>query len=127
MPGALALKDGFSIAVDEATGRIVVMGRGFWTPAATTEHFRLLEDVVARVRAQRGTVRVLVDLRTAPVQSTETSEIIQQATQRIYKPTDRLAIVRTSRLLDLQLKRAVDSNPIQTFATIDEAEAWLQA
>lgn len=119
------MADDFSIDVDCATGLVHVVGTGFWSPASITAHFNLLEQRLKAVRARHGMVRALIDLRNAPVQSPETASIIQQATTRIYRPEDRIAIVRSSLLLDLQMKRSVDASPLQTFTTIDEAKAWL--
>lgn len=121
------MQGGFTADYDETSGIVKVVGHGFWARDAIIEHFADLEKLVARVRARNGFVRAMIDLRAAPVQSTEISDIIRDATRRIYVENDRIAIVRTSRLLDLQLRRAVEVSPLRTFATVEEAVAWLDS
>lgn len=119
------MKDGFSITADLESGIVRVVGGGFWSTVQILAHFAELESILRRIRARHGAVLALIDLREAAVQPNETELIINESTARIYLPQDRIAIVKTSVLVSLQMHRAVDNEKMCTFDTVDEAEKWL--
>lgn len=124
-PVSVAGSDGLDLRVHPVTGRIDVVGRGFWTEAAVEQHFRDLARAADRLHAAGIAARVLVDLRAASVQTTQSAQRIGAATRRIWGPQDRIAVVVQSTLASLQISRVVDEGNHRLFGAIGEAEAWL--
>lgn len=115
-----------SIEVDRARTQVRVKGIGFWSPDMAARHFRELQATMAAMRAEAGRVFVLVDLRTASVQSKETAAIIADSTRRIYDAADRAAVVVATELLGMQMRHVTAADRIRTFADMAEAERWLR-
>jgi hypothetical protein len=107
-------------------GLIRVSGNGIWSPEQAATHFRNLERAVGKVRRDHGKVSVLVDLRQAAVQPSETAAIIHEETTRIYSEADRIAIVCPTALLALQMKRGVNIASLATFHEMEPALRWVQ-
>lgn len=107
-------------------GLIRVFGNGIWSPERATTHFRNLELAVMKVRRDRGKVSVLVDLRKAAVQPSETATIIHDSTTRIYREADRIAVVCPTALLALQMKRGTNVALLETFHEMEPALRWVQ-
>ena len=107
------------------TSLIRVLGTGIWSAERAETHFRNLERAVKAVRLEHGKVNVLVDLREASVQPSETAAVIHDWTMRIYSEADRVAIVCATSLLALQMRRGVNIAPLATFHEIEAALRWL--
>lgn len=114
-----------SFEADLAAGFVTVSGSGMWSPARTETHFRELDHVVLKIRREHSSVRVLVDLREASVQTAETAAIVREWTTRIYRTADRVAVVCATALLALQIKRAAHVETLATFHEIEPAMTWI--
>lgn len=117
----------FTMDVDARSGRITVIGTGYWTSSYIAEHFRHVADLVRAHRAAGIPIRVLVDLRQSDVQSQETVEHMGRSTAQIYAEGDRVALLVSSSLARIQMRRAANISIREFFASLDEAEAWLAA
>lgn len=116
-----------TIEVDQASGLVRVTGRGFWSALHADHHFSKLDAILRGIRMAGLRVRVLVDLREAAVQPAETAERIGRATQEIYQPGDRVAIVVGSSLAKMQMRRAARIANHDFFVSPSAAEMWLHA
>lgn len=114
-----------SFDINEHDGFATVAGAGMWTPAQAEAHFRDLDRAITRLRRIHGSVRVLVDLREASVQTAETAGVVRNWTGRIYRGVDRVAVVCATALLAMQMKRAADIETLATFHEIELARAWI--
>ena len=110
--------DGFSMTSSD--GLLRVRGVGFFTTEGAGSHFDELSRQLAAVRS-RGTVKVLVDLREAVVQSQEVAAFISSRTASIYGPSDRVAILVGTMLQKVQMQRTHADKGFGVF--IDEADA----
>lgn len=108
-----------------AAGLIEVTGTGQWTRADADEHFAALAGVLRRAREKAGTVRVLVDLRTAGAQPAATTERIAHWTGLLYREGDRVAILVASSLLKSQMRRITTRATRELFISEDAARLWL--
>jgi hypothetical protein len=81
----------------DADARLIhVVGHGFWSPSEAKAHFAELRQLVGTMRGAVGKVRVLVDLREAPVQTGDVGDRIREGTADIYTTEDRIAVVMSS-------------------------------
>ena len=111
--------------VNRATGIIETRAVGMGTPEDTAAYFERLDLAVRQARLEGQTVRVLIDLYEAPVQTPETAVALKAGSLRVHRPEDRIAFVCRSMLLSLQLKRTGYPGTIAYFADRAEAIRWL--
>ena len=119
------MNDKLGFEVDHTSGLIHVIGTGIWTVERAETHFRNLDRAVQNVRRKHGKVNVLVDLRGAAVQPSETAAVIHEWTTRIYREADRIAVVCATSLLALQMRRGVNIAPLATFHEMEPALRWI--
>jgi hypothetical protein len=119
MSGALTFE------MDDAANLVRVCGTGLWTPEQTLIHFLELHRAILGLRAVRRKVLVVVDLRAAAVQTAETAAAVRDGTARIYRDADYVAIVCSSALVAMQMKRAAQVPNLATFAELGEALDWM--
>lgn len=106
-------------------GVVYVVGRGFWSETMVDDHFNELRRTASVVRRTVRSVRVLVDLRRAAVQSPAVAARIKDETRRVWTEQDRIAVVLQSTLAKLQIDRVVDNGNHASFVTIEDARDWL--
>lgn len=116
-----------STVLDRASGVITITGRGLFGETELGMHFVELARMLREVRASGRTAKVLVDLRAALVQRIGAAEAIADHNHRTYGPQDRLAIVTTSALYAMQMKRSHSDARFGVFTTMGEAEEFLGA
>lgn len=116
-----------SFSVEPGGSFIRVIGMGLWKPAQIETHFRSLDAALRRMRASQGHARVLVDMSKALVQPADTAAAMNEATCRIYRKGDMVAVICATALLAMQVKHFSKPYELATFA--DEAQAldWLLA
>lgn len=115
------------LAISAAPGEpfILVMGSGLWPVEHVERHFRDLERELRAMRVRAGFARVLVDLAEAQVQTTEAAAMLNHWTGRIYRMRDEVAVVCTSTLLAMQLRRETKAYHRAIFPDRKAALAWL--
>jgi urease gamma subunit len=123
----VASPSSFHIEAGDLTRFIRITGVGFWTPAEIDTHFDELGDLIARMRQVRTDVRILVDLRESGVQSPETIARISARITDAYRDGDRIAMVLSSSLAKMQMKRAIQNLQHEMFVSPKAAEQWLMA
>jgi hypothetical protein len=115
----------YRIILDERLGVIRTDVRGFWQTADAAAYFDHLARFINAARRRFGAAKVLVNRRENSVQSAEVAELMRAANARLYRPTDRLAIVTGSSLLLMQMRRLFSHPGSRAFLSLEEAEAWL--
>jgi MFS superfamily sulfate permease-like transporter len=115
------------IVVDQQRGWIRVAPRQFHSRAEFVEHFETLTRLVQEARRSGHGARFILDLRDAPVLSAETAEVVRSANMKLYRGSDRVAMVITSQLLRIQARRMYEHPNFETFEAIADAEALLLA
>jgi len=111
--------------IDHEDGLVTVTGTGMWSAAHAAAHFQELERAVLKLRREHGSVRVLVNLRGAAVQTRDTAAVMRAWTGRIYRVADRVAVVCATALLALQIKRHAEIDTMATFHELAAAQAWV--
>lgn len=125
--GSVMATDGFQIDIDDSSQLVQVAGRGFWTLEMIDQHFDRLRAIIAGRRPKWQAVKVLVNIQEALVQPAEIIERIGIRTAQIYEPEDRVAIVVTSNLARMQMRRGVVRLQHEFFLKEYQAIAWLNA
>lgn len=113
------------ISFDEQTGLILVRIEGFQHNTDVTAYMTDLTRMVGQVRARGRRVRVLADVSLAVVRSPLTATQQKTFNDVLYRVSDRVALVVTSPLLHLQIKRTSACSIQRSFADYQEAESWL--
>ena len=114
-----------SIDPDHSLGVIRVRGVGMWTPQQAQVYFDEMARIAQPIRTLKAPVRVLIDLREAPVQSAATAEAMANGSTNYDQQRDRVAFICLSKLFGMQLKRSIPLVISAFFEDEDEALAWL--
>jgi len=116
----------FSVHYDDTSGIIRCTSGGFLTVAEVHEYASAVHESMGRSWREFGRVAMLVISNDATVQSAEVMDATN-ANLRRFGPADRLAIVVSSQLVKMQAGRTLDGERFRTFASEEEALAWLIA
>jgi hypothetical protein len=99
---------------------------GFFDLATLTRHFDENAVVVLRWRQAARPIRILIDAVRLMPHSPEGQACVQNATARIYRPGDKVAVLVASGLVKMQMKRALSHGDVIDFFIVEkEALAWL--
>ena len=112
-------------SVYASSGMILVEGSGMWSAKCAASHFQELRILVDAARRQRGAARVLIDLGGALVQASTTSNFIERQAESLYQENDWVALVISSRLLAMQMRRVGGRATYRHFDRSSDAMAWL--
>ena len=111
------LQDAIFISVD-----------GFFDLRTLRNHFAENAAVVKRWRATGRPIRVLINAVDLRPHSPEGQACVQDATSRIYQSGDRVAILVSSSLVKMQMRRAlVHGEVVNFFISENAAVTWLDA
>lgn len=99
---------------------------GVRTLGEVDRYLAVLGDVVRDTRLRFGRVRVLADLRNAPLRTQEAAERMRMGNLALYRPGDRVALIVESSLLKMQLRRTLVEYQ-NIFLSPNAAETWLTA
>lgn len=116
----------YVIAEDLPAGVIRMKVTGFFDLATLTRHFADNETVVRRWRAAGLPIRVFIDALELRPHSPEGQACVQEATARIYRSGDRVAVRVASSLVKMQMRRALGTGDIIDFFLSENAAfTWL--
>ncbi|ODP38494.1 hypothetical protein [Sphingomonas turrisvirgatae] len=116
----------YEIALDERLNVLRVGRVAVQCVEEVDRYLARLGEIVRTLRLRHGKVRVLADLRHAPVRTQEVAERLRLGNQALYRPGDRVALVVESSLLKMQLRRTLTDNQ-NIFLSPNAAETWLTA
>ncbi|MDO7841319.1 hypothetical protein [Sphingomonas immobilis] len=120
-------RDLLTIDFDRASGITVVTGIGSWTPAYVDAHFAELRRQIEAQRLLGIAVQVVVDLRDADIQPQGTSERIAANAASSYREGDRVALVVSSSLAKMHMRRCAARRDFELFLSYNAALTWLTA
>lgn len=115
-----------SIAFDLASGRIELRGTGFWSVRQVSAHFAELSAIIGEIHAAGTTASVLVDLTEGVIQSPEVAHLIATNTARLYADGDAIAMLVSTSLAKMQMRRVLDPRFHDFFLSRSAAETWLR-
>ena len=105
---------------------IRVTGAGFYVEHEVRDHFKELAAIIACRRQAARQVLAIIDLREAVPQASGKTTLISDSTNRLYSdPSDRVAIVVSSSLLKMQLRRVHQQQGFGIFTSFKDAEKFL--
>ncbi|CAN5371162.1 hypothetical protein BH10PSE12_BH10PSE12_30120 [soil metagenome] len=118
----------YTIEEELVSGVIRMMVEGFFDIGTLTRHFADSAIYVGRWRLLGRPIRVLIDAKTLLPHSPEGQALVQKSVQRIYAPGDRVAILVSSNLVKMQMRRALSQGEVVNFFVSDvAATTWLMA
>jgi hypothetical protein len=116
----------YTIESDKLQGVIVMSVEGFFDLPTLRDHFDENAAVVRRWRAADRPIRVLINAVNLKPHSPEGQACVQDATGRIYQPGDKVAILVSSSLVKMQMRRAMSRGEILNFFICENAAlTWL--
>jgi hypothetical protein len=119
-------KPAYTIEDARLQGVILIRVEGFFDLPTLRGHFAENAAVVRRWRAADRPIRVLINAVNLKPHSPEGQACVQDATGRIYQPGDRVAILVSSSLVKMQMRRALSRGEILNFFICkNEALTWL--
>lgn len=124
----LADKPRYKIEEDRLQEAIFMSVGGFFDLPTLRDHFADNAAVVKRWRIAGRPIRVLINAVDLRPHSPEGKACVQEATSRIYRPGDRVAILVSSSLVKMQMRRALSRGEILNFFISENAAVtWLDA
>lgn len=118
----------YTISEHSAAGIIRIEVEGFFDLAILKQHFEENLIIVSRWRFAGKPIRVLIDAVRLMPHSPEGQACVQAATARIYRSGDKVAVLVSSGLVKMQMKRALShGDTLDFFTSQPEAFAWLES
>ncbi len=118
--------DHYEVVRDDNLGVIRIRCVGLRLGDEVDRYLAVLEPIVADMRACHGCVRVLADLRNAPIRTQEAADKMRAGNLRLYRTGDRVALIVESSLLKMQLRRTLVEYQ-NIFVSPNAAETWVTA
>jgi hypothetical protein len=119
-------RPGYTIQEDDRCGIIRMRVYGFFDIPTLERHFAENDAVVRRWRTHGRLIRVLIEAVELLPHSPEGQACVQASTARIYAPGDRVAVLVSSSLVKMQMRRALrQGDLIDFFVSEKAAMAWL--
>ncbi|WP_423602234.1 hypothetical protein [Sphingomonas sp. MS122] len=121
-----AASDRYEIIRDDRLKILRINQVAVQTREEVDQYLAVLGEIVRDVRLRFGRVRVLADLRNAPVRTQEAAERMRMGNLALYRSGDRVALIVESSLLKMQLRRTLVEYQ-NIFLSPNAAETWLTA
>ena len=118
---------GFSIAIDPARKLLAVTFTGFFTPDALGTYLADKADALARLGCAPNDHVTLCDFSASGPQSQQVLEFFARSIADPAHRSRRMAVVVSSALAQLQVRRMVTRSGAACFLHRHDAEAWLTA
>lgn len=117
----------FSMTVDPARQCLRIAMSGFFDPAHFAAFDAKRRDLHARLATGPDRHDVLVDVRDLQLQAQATVETARAMIADRSTRVRRVAFVTGDAAIRMQVRRLLDRDGLRCFATIADAEAWLDA
>ena len=122
------LKPSHLILEDEPAGVIRIEVRGFFDLPTLKDHFGKLRGIVQQWRAQARPVRALANTVQLMPHSPEGQEYVVASHASIYRSGDKVAVLVSSSLVKMQMRRAFNNQDVMEFFISENAAlTWLGA
>ncbi|MBM6578263.1 hypothetical protein KCP91_17900 [Microvirga sp. SRT01] len=122
----VATKPEYTIEDDRLQSVILIHVEGFFDLPTLRDHFAENAAVVKRWRAADRPIRVLINAVDLKPHSPEGQACVQDATGRIYQAGDKVAVLVSSSLVKMQMRRALSRGDILNFFISESAAlTWL--
>lgn len=122
----VATKPIHTIEDNQRPGVILIKVAGLFDLPTLRHHFAENAVAVQRWRSADRPIRVLIDAVDLKPHSPEGQACVQEATGRIYRPDARVAILVSSSLVKMQMRRALSRGEILNFFISENAAlTWL--
>lgn len=116
----------YDISYDPESGILTVSLTGYLPPGEIPKYLAARATGREEARRRAGRLRMLVNAGSAAVQSTEMAARVQSDwADAIRSPSDKIAIVPSSALHAMQIRRTISSDQVRVFTSITEAQQWL--
>ena len=123
---AVAIRPSYRIRENEPAGVIRMEVEGFFDVGTLRRHFADNHMVVREWRARQRSIRVLIDAVKLMPHSPDGQAIVQASTAAIYEQSDKVAVLVSSGLVKMQMRRALKQGDIIEFFTREcDALEWL--
>jgi hypothetical protein len=116
-----------SVEFDIASGKAWSYGAGFWSIRQARAFFEDWRQIVGRIHSAGKPVSALVDLSQGAVQRPEVADIIAATTVGLYAEGDAVAMLVSTSLAKMQMRRVLDARFHGFFTSRNAAETWLNA
>ena len=116
-----------SVHIDERKRIVVVEGSGLWDMDLFVKYSPVLADCIAKARSRYQRVLVLGDFGAIDIIPAEVATQMAQWSKDTYRAGDSAAIVLSSSLGKLQIKRILNNAHTEFFDSRVQAEHWLQS
>lgn len=117
----------FDFTFEDETGILRVTIFGAWTASEVHRFGHDAEGRFAGARAKVGHLRMLIDCSRGFVCPQELVEPLADAGLQYARHDDRVALVVTSSLMKIQIKRMMGNAPSNMFISDNAARMWLLA
>lgn len=117
----------FNFAFEPATGILRIHVTGSWTLPEVERYAQEAGVQFAKARQHAGTLRLLIDLSRTEILSQAIIDPLAKAGMQYARPDDQVALVVSSALMKLQMKRMIGDAPTPIFISDEEAASWLTA
>ena len=119
----------FEFTFDEATGVLRMKVTGTWTLPEIERYGQEAGRRFAAARAEAGALRLLIDCSAGYICPADLVQPLARAGMQYIRQDDRTAVLVTSSLLKLQIKRMLgaDGEPVGMFMSENAAITWLTA
>jgi hypothetical protein len=118
----------FTFHQDDSTGILRLTTHGEWSEDDGRAFAVAFRRAFEAARAQWGVVRVLLDGRDTDGHPPNVNRHYRGLVDELLlDPLDRLAIVASNSVIKLDSNRAVTTDRVQAFLSINAAETWLRA
>lgn len=115
----------FQFAYDDSTGIVRISVLGSWTLTEIARYAAEATDQFAKGRRRTGSLRLLIDCSLGHVCPQALVEPLARAGMRHARADDRIAVVVSSSLMKLQIKRMLGDAPSTMFVSDAAARRWL--
>lgn len=117
----------FRIGIDPVHGIVRSEKLALQTVEDIDRYVAALTLVMTGARQRYARALLLADLRDAPIRSQIAAERLRQHNLKLYQPGERAALLVTSSLFKLQLRRNLVPEYQEIFMSENAAIMWLQA
>ncbi len=128
MPDTPSLNPKHSVHEDAQSGVVRVAVSGFFDIPTLEVHFAQLRIIVRRLRSQSRPIRTLVDAVHMLPHAPPAQKYVESQNAAIYRDGDKLAVLVSSSLVKMQMRRAFTDKALMEFFISERAALlWLEA